>query len=453
MSFRTLRFAGAVFFVFLAVAALYWFSLDKITFSINGKTFSARLHGETVGDAIQMADVLVDSADIVEPAMSTPLSDGMTINIKKAEQVAVEADGQILRVYTHATDPLIILSEANIQLGENDEVIVDGIPINQHTITQRPPRVLRVLRAMVVTIEDNNTSITVSTTAQTVGGALTNANLSLFVADKVIPPLDAPLTEGMRVQINRSRPVTVRIDGRVIITRTTAETVQEALVELGIALSGLDYVIPNETAPFAAEIRVVRVTETFEIIEEALPYRTILRPDGNLPLDVRATLQPGEQGVFRRRYRTRLEDGQMISHVQLDSWIEKHPIDEIVVYGTQIQIRTRPTEIGQIEYWRVLTMNVGAYSPALAGKNMTSTGEILRKGVVAVDPAVIPLGSQVYIEGYGQAVAADVLPEASGLSIMLGYEDDHIQPWSGEVEVYVLTPPPQVIPYLLQESP
>lgn len=168
MSFRTLRFAGAVFFVFLAVAALYWFSLDKITFSINGKTFSARLHGETVGDAIKMAEVLVDSADIVEPAMSTPLSDGMTINIKKAEQVAVEADGQILRVYTHATDPLIILSEANIQLGENDEVIVDGIPIKQHTITQRPPRILRVLRAMVVTIEDNNTSITVSTTAQTV---------------------------------------------------------------------------------------------------------------------------------------------------------------------------------------------------------------------------------------------------------------------------------------------
>ena len=41
------------------------------------------------------------------------------------------------------------------------------------------------------------------------------------------------------------------------------------------------------------------------------------------------------------------------------------------------------------------------------GDGYTATGQYLQRGMVAVDPDVIPLGSQLYIEGYGYAVAAD----------------------------------------------
>lgn len=37
----------------------------------------------------------------------------------------------------------------------------------------------------------------------------------------------------------------------------------------------------------------------------------------------------------------------------------------------------------------------------------TATGIKVRRGIVAVDPKVIPLGTKLYIEGYGEAVAAD----------------------------------------------
>lgn len=37
----------------------------------------------------------------------------------------------------------------------------------------------------------------------------------------------------------------------------------------------------------------------------------------------------------------------------------------------------------------------------------TATGMLAQRGVVAVDPAVIPLGTRVYVEGYGGAIAAD----------------------------------------------
>jgi 3D (Asp-Asp-Asp) domain-containing protein len=54
---------------------------------------------------------------------------------------------------------------------------------------------------------------------------------------------------------------------------------------------------------------------------------------------------------------------------------------------------------------------VTAYSPDPSengGYSTTCTGAPLRKGIIATDPKVIPLGKEVYIPGYGKAVAADV---------------------------------------------
>lgn len=57
-----------------------------------------------------------------------------------------------------------------------------------------------------------------------------------------------------------------------------------------------------------------------------------------------------------------------------------------------------------------LTVTATAYSKAEPGMgHMTATGIDLNDNsrVIAVDPSVIPLGSKVYVEGYGQAIAAD----------------------------------------------
>jgi 3D (Asp-Asp-Asp) domain-containing protein len=53
--------------------------------------------------------------------------------------------------------------------------------------------------------------------------------------------------------------------------------------------------------------------------------------------------------------------------------------------------------------------------------NWTATGRLARRGVVAVDPSVIPLGTRVYVEGYGYALAADTGGMIKGLRIDLCY--------------------------------
>lgn len=60
------------------------------------------------------------------------------------------------------------------------------------------------------------------------------------------------------------------------------------------------------------------------------------------------------------------------------------------------------------DYIAVMSMEATAYLPSDGGGyGITATGIPATYGVAAVDPAVIPLGSRLYIPGYGEAIAAD----------------------------------------------
>lgn len=59
-----------------------------------------------------------------------------------------------------------------------------------------------------------------------------------------------------------------------------------------------------------------------------------------------------------------------------------------------------------------MTVSATAYTAFCAGcSGVTATGQDLRSNpnqkVIAVDPTVIPLGSKVWVEGYGEAIAGD----------------------------------------------
>lgn len=92
-------------------------------------------------------------------------------------------------------------------------------------------------------------------------------------------------------------------------------------------------------------------------------------------------------------------------------------------------------------YTRSLTMRATAYTIHDEGNGThTYRGNLLRKGLVAVDPSVIPLGSRLYIEGYGYAIADDIGGAIKGSKIDLAYESrsDALRFGVQNVTVYVL---------------
>ncbi len=93
------------------------------------------------------------------------------------------------------------------------------------------------------------------------------------------------------------------------------------------------------------------------------------------------------------------------------------------------------------KYSRVLTMEASAYSSQDPGNgNYTATGSRLKKGIVSVDPRLIPLGTRLYVEGYGYAVADDVGGAIKGHRIDLAYDSrsEALQFGRQTVKVYVL---------------
>ena len=86
---------------------------------------------------------------------------------------------------------------------------------------------------------------------------------------------------------------------------------------------------------------------------------------------------------------------------------------------------------------RILTMEATAYT--WTGQR-TASGTWPAVGTVATDPEVIPLGTRLWVEGYGEAVAEDTggLVKGNIIDIYLPTEDECWQWGRRQVEVRVI---------------
>lgn len=103
--------------------------------------------------------------------------------------------------------------------------------------------------------------------------------------------------------------------------------------------------------------------------------------------------------------------------------------------------RSGPADGAPSRYSRSILMSATAYTAYDDGNsNRTCRGNLLRKGLVAVDPSVIPLGTRLYIPGYGTAIADDVGGAIKGNKIDLAFDSraEALQFGRQRVMVYIL---------------
>jgi len=437
----------------VGLAAGYQTTLATVTLIVDGEPRQVRTHQESVGMLLLDAGLELYPEDRVVPEdLDHRLEPGMEVRVTHARPVLIRADGRTWQVRTHAGSADQVLAEAGLSLAPYDRVDVESGLAGEDLI--------RVRRAVPVTVHEDGGILTLHTTAATVGGALREAGFTLYLADLVEPGLGRPLSAGMHIYVERSRPVTVRVDGRTIRTRTHRDQVGQVLADLGIVLTGQDYARPPLDALLDDEtaIEVVRVSERILIQQEPIPFEIVWQPDPDLELDQQRLLQDGARGVLERRLRARYEDGREVSRTVESEYVAVPPTTKINGYGTRIVVRQMETPEGTVEYWRVIRMLATSYSASTAGTSpgspwygYTRLGWKMRYGIVAVDPRVIPLRTEVYVPDYGFGVAGDTGGAIKGRRIDLGYDDDNLVMWYRWVDVYLLTPvpPPDEINYIL----
>jgi uncharacterized protein YabE (DUF348 family) len=436
----------AVLLLLGGLAAGYEASLTTVTLTVDGETRQVRTHQETVGALLADAGILLQPKDAVQPGVDTVLSEGASVIVSRARPVEIVADGRRWHIRTRATHIGQILEEAGVYLGPDDRVNTKEIPNQNSAAGLR----LTIDRAIPVTLHEDGHEVTLHTTARTVGEALQEAGITLYLADRVEPRQGEPLSTGMHIYLERSRPVNVLIDGRTIRTRTHRNRVSEVLADLGIVLTGQDYTEPALDQPLADEttIEVIRVEERFLIQQEPIPFDIVWQPDPDLEIDNQRLLQEGDAGVLERRVRVRYENGQEISRTFDSEYVAVPPMTKIYGYGTKIVVRQMETAAGTIEYWRVIRMLATSYSASTAGTprsaawyGRTAGGCVMDDGIVAVSN-LIPWKSEVYVPGYGIGYACDRGGAIHGRRIDLGYSDENLQLWYRWVDVYLLTPVP-----------
>jgi uncharacterized protein YabE (DUF348 family) len=297
-----------------------------------------------------------------------------------------------------------------------------------------------------VTLHEDGLTTSTTAAAPSVGEALAQKGVVLGQGDYVFPDRALPLTAGTHIYVYHANDVSLTVDGQSANTRTRKATVAGLLSEAGVTLAPEDRVEPPLDTPLTedATVRVVRVREGIDTVEEAIPRETIYRDDPNMDQGDYAVLEPGADGLIRRSYRVVYEDGQEAKRELVDeSEVPSQP--EIVARGTRL-VNLVDTPTGPLRYSRSLRVYATWYNPASAGRSpdspwygIAATGVQVHRGIVAVDPSVIPLGSRMYVPGYGEAVAADTGWAVVGNIIDLGFADYEVPDWhSGWVDIYIL---------------
>lgn len=180
-------------------------------------------------------------------------------------------------------------------------------------------------------------------------------------------------------------------------------------------------------------------SEKLEEEIEEIPKKIIFQDDPEIEAGEEKVLEEGTNGkrvkIIKITYYLGEEyDREIVS-------IETTPgVDKKILRGTKIIWKTLSTPEGEIRYWKKMRVYATHYDSRCWGCNeWTAIGMRAGKGVIAVDPKVIPMRAKVYIPGYGLAVAGDTGGAIKGNIIDLGFDDARTAGWSARfVDIYLL---------------
>ena len=163
--------------------------------------------------------------------------------------------------------------------------------------------------------------------------------------------------------------------------------------------------------------------------EEQIPFEIEYKEDPEMEIGEERIDIGGVNGVKKTYYAVTYWLGEETAREKSREEIEE-PITQVVYKGTKVVWRELDTEVGELKYWRRIRVWATKYDGNCYGcRGLTYSGTPVRKGVCAVDPKVIPLGTNFYVEGYGLCRSEDIGGGIKGNEVDLGFEEASKAAW------------------------
>jgi 3D (Asp-Asp-Asp) domain-containing protein len=268
-----------------------------------------------------------------------------------------------------------------------------------------------------------------TSTAATVGAFLQERGIYPSLNDFVDPSIDTPISDNIEITYRRAVPVTIEMENRRETLLTSATDVATLIASQNIHLGDDDTIDPSlESAPPANG--VVRITRTLawqRVVRKPIAVQTVRRLDFALAPGAIHVHDKGRGGMEEEVVAFVQRDGGPIDARVMRSRIIRKPRARVLDIGvTEMQaydhfVNESIKHTGY-EMQSTLSMVATAYTGGCGGcSGITAIGRPAGHGIVAVDPSVIPLGTRLFIPGYGFAVAGDTGGAIRGNRIDLGF--------------------------------
>lgn len=298
---------------------------------------------------------------------------------------------------------------------------------------------MRKTIVVVIDGKENN----VITYKRTVQGALADNEITLADKDRIEPSLDSQIGNNDIINIKRAVNVVIDVDNQELNVVTADDLVSTMLSNEGIVLQNEDKISPSLDTEITdgMKVDIVRVTTDTVQTTEDIAYNTVVKNDDTLAKSTKKVQQEGQNGKKTITTKIVYEDGKEVSRKVIGEKVDKEPVDKVVLQGTLSVVNV--DRGGEAKYSKSMKVKATAYSSV--GNAYTASGMATKRdpngySTIAVDPRVIPLGTKLYVEGYGYAIAADTGGAIKGniIDVFFRSESEAVRWGVKYVNIYIL---------------